>query len=196
LKNFGILILMSFISNILFSQVSSSPKLKIGDDAPGITGIDQTGYKIESEKLIQQGAVVLIFYRGNWCPHCRRHLGNLQDSLNLLLEKGASVVVVTPEAPESIDKMVSKTGATFSIIHDQGYKIMNKYGVSFTISASTVPRYFNSVLEKTREANQNEDDILPIPATFIIDKDKRIKYIHYNPDYRKRMSIAKILRLI
>ncbi len=180
-------------SHISLSQVYNLPTIKVGDKAPDILGIDQNDNKIDSDKLIQKGAIVLIFYRGNWCPYCIRHLKNLQDSLYLVLEKGASVVVVTPEAAESIDKMVDKTGATFSIIHDQGYDIMDKYEVSFTISKSTVPRYFNSVLGKTRKANQNKDDILPIPATFIIGKDKRIKYIHYDPDYRKRLSISEIL---
>jgi peroxiredoxin len=176
------------------AQIPSTPGVNTGEKAPRIRGMDQYGNRIDSYELIKEGPFILLFYRGNWCPYCRKHLGNLQDSLQWVIEKGASVLVVTPETPESIDKMVGKTLATFSIIHDEKYKIMNDYGVSFKISELTVPRYLDGVLNKTRKANQNDDDILPVPATFLVDTDHRIRYLHYDPDYRVRLSVSEILK--
>lgn len=177
-----------------YSQIHSSPSVAMGDVAPIIKGKDQHGHWINSEDLVKKGPVILIFYRGNWCPYCRKHLSNLQDSLQLILNQGASIVVVTPEAPESIIKMIDQTEATFSIIHDEQYQIMNDYGVSFQINELTVPRYLNGVLKNTREANQNEDDVLPVPATFILDEDHRVMTIHFDPDYHNRMAVSDILK--
>lgn len=190
---FLITIIFAIISIRGFSQNTPEPVLNTGDEAPPFIGIDQYGHKVDKDSLLRKGPVVLVFYRGNWCPYCRKHLKDLQDSLQLILNEGASVIVVTPEKPESIQKMISKTGAAFSILHDEHYTIMNDYGVAFTITEKTVPRYYNSVLKNTREANGNNDDVLPVPATFIIGRNNRIRFLHYDPDYRVRLSVREIL---
>ncbi|MFC2125153.1 peroxiredoxin-like family protein [Bacteroidota bacterium] len=175
------------------AQINIESSIRIGDTAPVVSGIDQDGEVFDSSVILENGPVLLIFYRGAWCPVCKKHLSTVQDSLQLLLDKGVSVIVVTPEKSESIQKIVKKTRATFSIIHDKDYKIMEAYGVSFKIGKETVLRHYNFVLNSTREANENTDDILPVPATYLIGKDGTVRYVHYDPDYRNRSRVSKIL---
>ena len=182
--------ILTLISLNGFAQVEA---LEIGTKAPNFSGVDQNGNELELEKLLLEDNVLLIFYRGNWCPYCEKHLSALQDSLQMVLDKGTSVVVVTPEKSEAIQKMVGKTGATYSIVHDEDYKIMNDYKLAFKINKETVPRFYTFVLQKTRKANENEEDILPVPATYLIGKDGTIKYAHFDEDYRNRSSIKEIL---
>lgn len=168
--------------------------LPVGTTAPKFTGIDQSGNNINSDKLLSEhNAVVLLFYRGAWCPVCARHLSQLQDSLQLILDKNVAVVVVTPETPQSMEKMINKTGATFSIVHDEGYKIMNDYKVAYTVSKQTVPSYYSFVKGMTNKANGNKDGQLPVPATYIIGKNGKIAYVQYDPDYSNRASVLDIL---
>ncbi|MFT7587998.1 MAG: peroxiredoxin [Limisphaerales bacterium] len=70
---------------------------------------------------------------------------------------------------------------------------MSDYGVAFHLSKETVPKYFGFVVQKTRKANSNEEDVLPVPATFVISKDGKVKYKHFDTDYTKRASVATIL---
>lgn len=188
-----IIILCLHISALAVAQINAE-HLNTGDQAPAFTGTDQYGNTIDSKQLLQDHEnIVLIFYRGAWCPHCQKHMSALQDSLQLILDKNIAVVVVTPETPESIKTMTGKTGATFSIIHDKGYTIMNDYLVAYTISKETVPKYTAIVTKRTAQSNGNADGQLPVPATYIIGKDGKIKYVHYDPDYSKRASMAVIL---
>lgn len=187
---FGLLV---FCFSISFAQDRGTP-LSAGDTAPNFTGLDQNGTEIDSRKLVQEGQTVLIFYRGAWCPVCKRHLSSLQDSLQLLLDKGVSVIAVSPETSESAEKIISKTGATFSVIQDPGYRIMKAFGVDFTVNKANVPNYYAFTLNKSRMANGNEDDQLPVPATFIIEKGGKIKWRHYDFDYHNRASVRDILR--
>lgn len=159
-------------------------------------GNDQNGELINSNELLAEGPVLLVFYRGNWCPYCRKHLSELQESLNEIRKAGASVVVVTPESEAAVGSMIEQTGAEFHIISDKGYRIMKDYGLDFKLSKETVPRYFNIVLNKTREANGNEDDILPIPATYLIGTDGKVRFAHYDEDYRNRSAISDILQAL
>ena len=77
---------------------------------------------------LQNGNVVLIFIRGQWCPFCNRHLRKLQQQFKLLYKEGASVVVITPETSEFIKKTIEKTGAEFTILYDEDYKIAGHFG--------------------------------------------------------------------
>lgn len=175
-----------------FIQSTEPQGLKIGDKAPLFEAKSHSGEAIKLYSLLEKGPVVLFFYRGAWCPYCNKQISELQDSLKYIYEKGASVIAVTPEINTSISKTMEKTHATFPIIHDEEYKIMNAYKVSFKVDEGTIKKYkfFGLDVEK---ANGNEDDILPVPATYIIGKDGTIKYAFFNTDYKKRASVKEIL---
>jgi peroxiredoxin len=166
--------------------------LEIGDKAPEFSGIDQNGEELSLNNLIEKGPVVLIFYRGYWCPYCNKHLNELQDSLNYILQKGASVIAISPEKSEFVNKSVQQTKASFSILSDSNYLIMKKYGVDYKVADSKVLTYkiFNMDINKT---NGDDLNILPVPATYIIGRDGKIKWVHFNPDYKKRSTIKEIL---
>ncbi|WP_051718889.1 peroxiredoxin-like family protein [Hymenobacter sp. IS2118] len=165
--------------------------LAVGTVAPAFKGKDATGKPIELKQLLKKGPVVLYFYRGQWCPYCNKQLSQLQDSLQLLTAKGAQIVVVTPETQENISKTVEKTKAAFPIVQDQGFVIMKAYNTAFTVDPATALKYkgFGVDLQK---ANAASDDVLPVPATYVIGRDGRIKFTYFNPDYKQRVSVRRI----
>src|SRR5687767_3980125 len=97
-----------FISGVfLFSVVTNAQApegLFLASKAPDFKGKDQNGNDIRLKDLLKKGKVVLVFYRGEWCPYCNKELSRLQDSLQLITEKGATVIAVSPEKPENISK--------------------------------------------------------------------------------------------
>jgi len=191
MKTFLILIL-SLLTGVLAGQDSTST-LQVGDIAPDFHGIDQSEDMVNLRESLKNGPVVLIFFRGSWCYYCNKHISKFQDSLEYVLDKGASVIAVSPQIPEYNHKTIHKTGATFSIIHDKGYQIMDAYHVSFIIDEKTIQKYrrFGRHIDR---ANANEDYILPVPATFIIGEDMVIRYFQYDPNYKNRSTVAEVLR--
>jgi peroxiredoxin len=169
-----------------------SPKFKTGDQAPAFSGRDQNGKMIRLADLKGKEQVVLLFYRGYWCPYCNKQLHNLQDSLAQYLAKNATVIAVTPESPANVQKTISKTEANFSIIADNTQEIMNAYGVSFKVDATASNR-LKSIGVDLKEVNGNHQDILPVPAVYIIGLDGRFKYVYFNTNYRYRPSNAELL---
>ena len=168
--------------------------LKIGEKAPLIKGIDQFNSEINSDKILKDKKILVLFYRGNWCPYCKKHLASLQDNLEKFAEKGVYVIVVTPEKVDKIKETSKKYKAAFSIIHDSDNKIMKDYKVAFDVNKENVPNYFEFTLKKVREYNENK--VLPVPATYLIDKDHKISYVHYDPDYKKRSDFSEILEIL
>ena len=183
-----------FFSLIVFAQMETKypDGLKVGDTAPDINGVNQDGKKIELSQLLNKGDVVLVFYRGQWCPHCNKQLSKINDSLSFITAKGATVIAVTPEIADNIKKTVEKTKAAYSILEDKGMTIMKSYKVNFVVDDKTIEKYKGYGIDFDK-ANGSNGANLPVPATYIIGKNGKIKYVFFNPDYRQRASVKEIL---
>lgn len=166
--------------------------LKAGDKAPEFSANDNQGNVFDLNKQLEKGEVVLIFYRGQWCPYCNKELGEMNDSLSLITATGASVIAVTPEIMENVSKTVAKTKASFPIISDSALSIMKLYKVNYAVDDTMQAKYKNYGIDFML-ANGSNGANLPVPATYVIGKNGNIKYVFFNPDYRYRSSLKDIL---
>jgi peroxiredoxin len=169
--------------------------LFIASKAPDFKATDQNGQEVRLKELLKKGKVILVFYRGQWCPYCNRFLSRLQDSLQLINEKGATLIAVSPEKTENISKTVDKTKAGFSILHDEGLKIMKAYDVEFEVPENTVTRYRNAGIDVEKN-NGSNGKYLPVPAVYVIDKEGTVIYRFFESDYKKRPDVKDILSLL
>ena len=170
--------------------------LQSGTKAPVFAARDAENSVFKLSDALKKGPVVLIFYRGHWCPVCNKHLAQIQDSLSMITEKGATLVAVSPEKPEYSNKMVEKTGAEFRLLYDEGYKIADAYDVTFTPRNRTLVMYNTMLGANLKEAHSDDSQRLPIPVTYIIDQDGVIAWRHFNPDYKERAAVKDILENI
>ena len=155
--------------------------------------IDQNGKSVVSRKILKQEQLILVFYRGQWCPYCNRHLAELQENVAKFKKAGARLIAISPENLASIEKTVDKTNAEYSILYDADYKIMKEYGVNFSLPKNVVTRYKEYGIDLTAPDGE-KDGTLPVPATYVIGKDGIVKYVHYDPDYKNRSSSEEILK--
>ena len=181
-------IIAAFLS-VFMLQIASAQEapegLFIGSKAPDFKAKDQNGNEVRLKDLLKKGKVVLVFYRGQWCPYCNRELSRIQDSIQLIKDKNAMVVAVSPEKQESITATVEKTKAEYPVLYDEGLKIMKAYDVEFEVPENTITRYRNANIdiEKNNGANGK---YLPVPAVYIIDKESTVTYRFFDTDYKKR----------
>jgi len=188
-----IFFLLPLILALLQAGAQEKPEgLFIGSKAPDFKATDQDGKDVRLKDLLKKGKVVLVFYRGYWCPYCNRELSRLQDSLAQILEKGATVVAISPEKPEGVKQTVEKTKASYPVLYDQGMKIMKGYDVEYEVEENTLARYRSSGLDIEKNNGEN-GKFLPVPAVYIIDKESTVTYRFFDADYRKRPSIKDIL---
>lgn len=188
--------ILAAIALVFSVHVMAQTGLKVGDTAPAFTAKDNSGKTVDLKAMLKQNkSVVLFFYRGQWCPYCNKQMQHIQDSLQLLTGKNARVIGVTPETAENIDKTLTKTKATYSIVQDKGYSIMKSYGVNYVMDEPTVTKYKGYGLDMTK-ANGNADNVLPVPATYVINSAGKIAFVHFDKDYSKRASVKDILAVL
>ena len=189
-----VLLFFFLLTGLISINAQEKPEgLFIGSKAPDFKAKDQDGKDIRLKDLLKKGKVVLVFYRGYWCPYCNRELARLQDSLSQIQEKGATVIAVSPEKPENIKLTVDKTKASYPVIFDEGMKIMKAYDVEYELEETTLARYRSSGLDIEKN-NGTNGKYLPVPAVYIIDKESTVTYRFFDADYKKRPSIAEILK--
>ena len=175
-------------------NAQEGPKgLNINDTAPSFTAKDQDGRAVILKDQLKKGPVVLVFYRGQWCPYCNKQLKKLEDSLSLITGKGASLIAVTPEKPENISLTIEKTKASYPILFDDGLRIMKSYDVAFAVDDKTIERYKNYGIDFTKVNGDENGANLPVPALYVINKEGKIVFRHFDKDYTKRPSVAEIL---
>ena len=168
--------------------------LKVGDKAPDFIGYDQSGKQIELEKILDHGPVILFFYRGKWCPECSRYLNNCQDSLKVLTDQGFNVVAITPESIENVEQTVKLHKLTYMVIYDCQEKIMKDYDVMFTVTKAYQDKILSGYSINIAENNGRDAAHLPVPATFIINKEGIIVAVQFDPDFKNRASVKWMLR--
>lgn len=185
-----IAIFLLFMGSAVNAQTDPAG-LKVGDMAPMFSGNDQNGQQFSLQSALKKGDVVVMFYRGQWCPYCNKQMSQMNDSLKMITDKGATVIAISPEVQENVQKTIEKTKASFPVISDVKMQIMKDYKVNFEVPQATQDRYKNFGID-FNVANGENGANLPVPATYVIGKDGKIKYVFFNPDYRKRASVKEI----
>ena len=185
----------------IFSALSAQEKpegLFINSKAPEIKGLDQNGKEVSLKEMRKKGNVIVVFYRGSWCPYCSRYLRQLQDGLEAIKSKGAQLIVVTPQGDEGIDSAAAKSGAGFPIIHDKDMKIAKGYGVAFKVEDRLVARYKNSnpPIDLLKENNQTKEAWLPVPAVYIVNNEGSVTFRYFEEDYKKRLPVSELLKAL
>ena len=181
-----------FLTTMVLAQ-EKPEGLFINSKAPDFKASDQYGNEIRLKDVLKDSLVVLIFYRGQWCPYCNRQLKRLEDSLQLIKAKRARLIAITPEKPEFISKTIEKTKASFPLLFDKEMKIMKAYSVAFEVDERSVSRYKNADIDLATTNGQKDKIYLPVPAVYIIGKEGTILYRYFDTDYKKRVSVQEIL---
>jgi len=177
----------------MLSFAQPAPKgLQINDKAPAFSAKDQNRKDVNLSAALKNGPVVIVFYRGQWCPYCNRQLKALEDSIAFIKDKGATLIAISPEKPENIAKTVEKTKATYPVLFDLDLKIMKSYDVAFQVDSSTVERYKKFGID-FYDANGNNGANLPVPTVYIVNREGIIIFKHFDADYKKRVSVQEIL---
>lgn len=165
--------------------------LAVGDTAPNF----QINDNLSLYQQLEKGPVMLFFYRGYWCPVCNRYLNNIEDSLTDVRSRGVAIYGVSPELKEFTKETKEISGTSIDLISDSSYTIQDKYQVRFATTERYQMRIQVGLMKSIAETNGGSND-LPVPATFLIGKDRTIFYKQFDPNYRNRASIKEIIEAL
>jgi peroxiredoxin len=167
--------------------------LGLGSRAPSFALNDHDGRSVSSSDLLSRARLVICFFRGRWCPFC---VGQL-DAMNLvavqITEGGASLVAIAPQTVQQSFFMVDQHKLRFPLLSDPGNQIARQFGLVYRVPDEQQAIYRRAFVNLPF-ANGDTSWELPIPATFILDRDGTTLYASADEDYTQRPEPHEILR--
>ncbi len=178
-------------ADLLASEVAAGA-IGVGDEAPDFSLPGVRGDTFNLGTRIEEGPVVLSFYRGSWCPFCNLELKALQASLPDIRACGASLVAVSPELPDNTLGHAERLALDFDLLTDGGNQVADRYGLVMTVPERLRPLYLQWGIDLPA-ANGDDSHQLPVPATYVIDTQRVVRAAHVEKDYTRRMEPEAIL---
>ena len=171
----------------LITSGAASQSLKEGALAPDFTLPDPRGSTMGLSHLLEQGPVVMTFYRGAWCPYCHLALRAYQQALPQLQAGGATLVAISPQMPYHSRALAEKLELTFALLSDMGNQVARQFGLVFTI-AEAVRAAHKQVCADLPKFNGTDSWDLPMAGTFLIDQSGTVRLAFVDPDFTRRLD--------
>ena len=169
--------------------------LPVGAKAPSFELADQDGKPVRSSELLSRGRLVVCFIRGRWCPFCVGQLEAMNLILPLIHTAEAAFVAISPQTVKQSYFMHDQHKFRFPLLSDTGNQIARQFGLTYRVPAAQQAVYRRAFVNLPF-TNGDESWELPIPATYVIDRDGTILYASANEDYTERPEPGEILRVL
>ena len=145
-----------------------------GQLAPDFTLPDLNGQPFTLSAFRGDGSTVLVFYRGHWCPFCRKQLARLQANLAGFRQRGARLAALSIDEPVLSRALADELGLEFPLLCDTASAVIDLYGV--------------------RNRLLGVKSGIPHPAVFVIDAGGTVRHSEVRHNYRRRVSPSRIFR--
>lgn len=168
-------------------------KANVGDQAPLFELPDAVGSAVKLEELLLKNRVILIFYRGGWCPFCNIQLRGYQNALPDFKKAGAIIVAISPQLPDKSLSMEEKLGLQFMVLSDQGNDVARAYTGILKYEGKSAQALTDFGVN-LHEFNDDDSGEVPIPAVFVINQDGKIVFAQSEGgDYKNRVKAQDVL---
>jgi len=168
---------------------------RAGDLAPDVTLADASGAPVKLSDLWRGRPLVVIFYRGGWCSYCNLQLHAWQQHASELRRLGAALVAISPQTPDHSLDTIERNALAYTVLSDSRLDAANGFGIAFTLPPELIDLYASAGTD-IPVLNGNDQWVLPIPATYVIDPTGRIRFAHVELDYRERIEPQSVIAII
>jgi len=165
----------------------------VGDKLAPFALPDATGKVRTLDDLTAAGPVVIVFYRGGWCPYCNLTLRTYErDLLPRLTTHSARLVAISPENPDASLTTQEKLELTYTVLSDAGAELASALGITFHPSDEGLSAQRKLGID-IRTTRADGGTVLPMPTVLIVDRDQAVGFVEIHPDYTGRTEVSDIL---
>jgi len=167
--------------------------LQAGATAPQFNLQDQNGKNVSSAEILATHPLIVLFFRGRWCPFCVTTLEAWRDAQPAIVAAGARIVAISPQMVRHNNFTTDQHKISFPVLSDPGNQTAKAFSIAYRVPEEQQALY-RRVFINLPQVNGDDSWEQPIPAVFIIGQDDKIKYVSANEDYTIRTEPAEVLR--
>ena len=126
---------IAMAASVLAASAMEVRPLMIGQPIPDVALKTAEGNAFDLAATVKEKPVVLIFYRGGWCPFCNAHLGQLQEAEPRLRDLGYRIIAISPDRPEELGKSAEQHTLSYTLLSDSSMAAAEAFGIAFEVDA-------------------------------------------------------------
>ena len=155
-------------------------RVAIGQRAPDFTLARMGGGTTTLSSFRGRKNVVLVFYRGFWCPYCIKQLTGMRQLLDAEMKKETELLVVSVDDSSGTQKTVARISADggapdFGFLSDPDHAVIARYGILNPSGGSRG---------------------IPHPATYVIDREGVVRWRDIETDYKIRPANEAVVTAV
>jgi len=179
----------------LKAQGLAAKALAVGIQAPTFELPDHDGKQVSSANLLSKGRLVVCFIRGRWCPFCVGQMEAMHYIAAQIKAADAGLVAISPQTERQAFFMHDQHGLSFPLLVDAHNDVARQYGLVYRVPEEQQALY-RATFVNLPFTNGDDSWELPIPATYVIDRDGTVLFAAPNVDHTDRPEPLEILSVL
>jgi peroxiredoxin len=175
----------------LTSSGMAERAVRAGEHVPEFRLTDAAGRMITSHAVLRSAPVLIVFYRGGWCPYCSLDLRAIQSVSRELRSLGVSIVAISQQSAVESRSTEIMNGLSFPSLVDHGGKVARAFGLRWKLSQELRAAEIESGLDLSI-INGEPSWTLTMPALYVVGAGGVIEYADISSDYTRRCDPADI----
>lgn len=164
----------------------------VGQNAPDALVADAAGREVHLAELVGHGPILLVFYRGGWCPYCSFEIHELTQAYPEYRKRGVTPVAISVDRPEESARTEATYHIPFPVLSDPELRAHQAFHVVHHADDAEFARLKGFGMDLEKASGKAHHDIA-IPALFLVDLRGVVRWAHADPDYKVRPHTAQIL---
>lgn len=169
--------------------------IPVGEAAPRVGLTDAMGDSVQLDSLWRDQPILVVFYRGGWCPYCNFQIRELTQAHERFAELGIVPVAISVDRVEEAARTLATYEIPFPVLADPELAAHQAFRVAHYADRAEVERLRGFGIDLEQASGQTHH-VIAVPSLFLIDTSGIIRWSHADTDYTVRPSPEQILEAL
>lgn len=174
------------------ARAEIAPGVAVGETVPDFELVDSRGRTRRLSERLKEGPAVVTFFRGAWCPVCNLQLAAFSRALPEILDAGGEIFAIHPDSGQ----LIEDPPQAFHVMQDPDQSVIRAYRLQFTLPVEAQNIYTSFLDLDISQRNADGSWSLPVPGTFVVDRDGVVRRRHVTADYTYRMEPDEVIEAL
>lgn len=156
--------------------------LQCGNTLPELVFETEHGQRVSTQDF--KGPLLLLFYRGNWCPLCMAQIREVADQYNELAAKGVNLLMISPQSHNNTAVLAQRFSVPMQFLVDRDLAAARKLGIE---AVAGLPAGLEVL-------GYDSDTVMP--TVVITDAKHNIIFVDQTDNYRVRPEPATFMQAL
>ncbi|MFQ5645214.1 MAG: peroxiredoxin-like family protein [Thiogranum sp.] len=168
--------------------------LRPGSTVPDFTTSSLGGRPVTWQSLLQRAPLLIVFYRGGWCPYCNAQIHALSQAAAAFRQRGMTPVLISVDKVDGAALVKRSYEIPYPVLSDPGLAAHKAFQV-----VRDVDKKYQAYKEYGVDLEQwsgRKHHKIAYASVFVVDRRGVVRWAHASSEFKTRPSNAQLLAVI